>query len=376
MKKPTSRPFSTRQSTTVASRPLAAVTALALCALMAGAAFSQQGRVRPTTPPGQGQVNAQSGPQIASVAIDVFDTKIKQERERIRAQDGLRLAVGETLRLRVVGLTHNPNRAPRLPTATWEVISGKNRAYLSRQNESLGTTNITGNDVMAGNRTPTIVRYTITSPIDGSMRVGDIRLEVYDPQAAATGTVERAPGPGGNQGPGGVTVFEAANFGGRSDTFYGDVRDLRRSAVGNDTMSSIRVDAGCRAELFEDIDFRGRSWSVEGPVYSLSGTPIGNDTVSSLKVYCGGTARGATLFEHDNFEGRNETFQGAVPDLGRSALGNDAASSIRVDEGCVAELYTDINFGGRRWQVEGPVYSLNGSPVGNDSVSSLRVSCR
>ena len=356
--------------TTNHSGKLAVPAVFAAALIFAASVSAQQGRVRPAVQPG-GQ--GQGGPQIDHVEINVFDTTRKQQLPRIMPETTVRLAVGEGLRLRVFGIPNNPNVSPRMPTATWEVISGRGKAYLSRQDEALGTTNLT-----ADRPGVAVLRYNITQPVDARVRTGTLRIEVFDPATEAQGTGSRGTGShdtvAGAPGPGGVTLFADGDFRGRSETFYSDVPDLRRSGIGHDNASSVRVDPGCSAVLYDSINFTGRSWTVEGPVYSLAGTPVGNDSVSSVRVSCG-ESRGATLFEAADFKGRSETVYGDISDMRRTAVGNDALSSVRVDPGCRAELFTDGNFGGRRWVVEGPVYRMDGTPVGNDSVSSVRVTC-
>lgn len=93
--------------------------------------------------------------------------------------------------------------------------------------------------------------------------------------------------PGYNQSNrGGVTLYADDRFRGASETFYGDTSDLSRSSFGNDRVSSIRIDPGCRAVLFSDANFRGRVTVVDYDLDSLKSTEVGNDSVSSMQVDC------------------------------------------------------------------------------------------
>ncbi len=83
----------------------------------------------------------------------------------------------------------------------------------------------------------------------------------------------------------GVTVYEHANFGGRSETFRYDDPDLRDNPIGQDRITSVIVSPGCRAELFQDVGYRGRSTVVFGGT-NLGHTEVGNDRVSSIRVAC------------------------------------------------------------------------------------------
>ncbi len=90
----------------------------------------------------------------------------------------------------------------------------------------------------------------------------------------------------GQQDRRGVTFYADDRFRGASETFYGDNADLRRSSFGNDRVSSVRIDPGCRATLYTDANFRGRVTVVEYDLGSLQSTEVGNDSVSSLQVDC------------------------------------------------------------------------------------------
>ncbi len=183
---------------------------------------------------------------------------------------------------------------------------------------------------------------------------------------------------------GGVTLFAAGDYRGASETFYGDVPSLNRTAVGNDHASSLRVAPGCVATLYEHHDYRGRSTFVDRDVPDLRRTEVGNDAVSSLRVHCDayrGSGRGGrydravTLFAAGDYRGTSETFYGDVPSLNRTAVGNDHASSLRVAPGCVATLYEHHEYRGRSTQVDRDVPDLRRTEVGNDAVSSLRIRC-
>ncbi len=84
----------------------------------------------------------------------------------------------------------------------------------------------------------------------------------------------------------GVTVYRGGNFTGGSETFFRDVRDLSRTAVGNDEASSVRVSPGCRAVLYRHGDFRGESVVLTRDAENLSFTAVGNDALSSIEVDC------------------------------------------------------------------------------------------
>lgn len=196
----------------------------------------------------------------------------------------------------------------------------------------------------------------------------------------------------------GVTLFRHVYFEGRQETFYGDVPDLRGTLIGNDAVSSIAVDRGCRVTLFADAFFRGRSVSLRHDESDLRGTYVGNDRVSSLRVDCrgggydrpagyddeggygrpagyGGGGRGVTVYSDAGFRGRAETFVYDDPDLRDNPICQDTISSVAVDRGCRVVLYDDVGFRGAATVLTGDHDNLGYSRVGNDRVSSIRVDC-
>ena len=187
-----------------------------------------------------------------------------------------------------------------------------------------------------------------------------------------------------------LTLYRDAGFRGASESHDRDIPDMRRTGIGNDALSSMRVPRECQAEVYEDVDYRGRSLRITGDVYDFRSTPIGNDTVSSMRIRCagsggdwgsggswgGGSSNGVTLYRDAGFRGESETFYSDVPDLRRTRIGNDSLSSIRIPRDCRVEVYEDVDFRGRSFQLYDDVSDLSRSPIGNDSASSLRIDCR
>ncbi len=195
----------------------------------------------------------------------------------------------------------------------------------------------------------------------------------------------------------GVTLYNDGNYGGRSQTFYRDEGDLRRSQIGADQASSVRVDSGCRAILYSDFAFRGQATELTYNTPSLKGSAVGNDSASSLRVICDGTGgggtppppppssvrsggpdlSGATMFWRPDFHGRSHFFHQSVPDIGSTPFGHDQATSIILDQNCRVTLYEHPNYRGRSVTLNGQnSRRLGETSVGDNTVSSLQVSCR
>lgn len=83
-----------------------------------------------------------------------------------------------------------------------------------------------------------------------------------------------------------VTLYRDSGFRGPSQSFSGDVPDVRLSGFGNDAASSVRVDPGCIATLYAGGDYRGAYVELRDDEPDLGRTPVGNDHVSSIRVRC------------------------------------------------------------------------------------------
>lgn len=184
----------------------------------------------------------------------------------------------------------------------------------------------------------------------------------------------------------GVTLYEDENFRGRREFFTQDDPRLADNRIGNDNVSSIKVDRGCRVTIYRDERYKGASDVIDEDWDTLYDTRVGNDEISSLEVRCAGRGgntdgdygfgEGVTLYANSDFRGRSESFTNDVRDLRGSQIGNDQASSLRLARGCEAILYSDANFRGQSVSVDYDVPNLGETRVGNDQVSSLEVRCR
>lgn len=193
----------------------------------------------------------------------------------------------------------------------------------------------------------------------------------------------------------GVTLYRDLNFSGRSQTFAGDISDLRGSYVGNDAATSVRVSRGCRARLFADANYRGAYIETERDISDLRGSPVGNDTVTSMQVRCEtdgggwnsgggwgggdsnwGTSHRVSLYQHANFRGTAYSFDSDIRDLRAEFGANDEASSVRVAPGCTVRLYQELQFQGEYTETSRDIEDLRDSRVGNDTTSSIQVRCQ
>lgn len=171
------------------------------------------------------------------------------------------------------------------------------------------------------------------------------------------------------------------------EDLYVDVRDLTRTAVGNDRATMIDVFGGPVA-LYTDINFEGTCVTFEprGYRWALYNTQIREMRASSIAIghRCSEDLR---LCEHVDFGGLCISLTSNRSRLSATDLGNDAASSLRVPDGWKVTLYEHDDYKGLYQHVPPPVrlppligddwgnYETN-FPVGvlrNDELSSIKV---
>ena len=81
-----------------------------------------------------------------------------------------------------------------------------------------------------------------------------------------------------------MTAYRDINFQGPAEVFDGDQPDLRRSTIGNDRISSVRVPPGWVIILYEHVNYQGRREMLLSDYADLRGGTLGNDAASSLQV--------------------------------------------------------------------------------------------
>jgi hypothetical protein len=92
-----------------------------------------------------------------------------------------------------------------------------------------------------------------------------------------------------------VTLYSDEGYGGASETLYESDPDLSDNTIGDDSVSSLKIDSGCEAVLFSRSDYRGRSRAVSQDTANLQMDwkkrireihRAGDDSISSIKVHC------------------------------------------------------------------------------------------
>ncbi len=323
-------------------------------------------------------------PPIAEIRLLVQDWSTREDLDPVGPGETLTLAVGQQVRLRLQALPRGSNRSPRYPSGRFRLTSGERRVQLSKANEETGRVLVEATRVDDPSRQPTVLQYEILTPLDAprELLTNTIQIVVVDvPEVTDVPDEADASDSETNQRRG-ATLFEHTEYQGHSELFTeGEVTDLRRRPIGNDRASSVRIDEGCLVELFTEGGLRGSSALLNHDQPRLGDTPVGNDTVSSLRVECRedpailAELPGATLYSETGFRGRSQHVSSDLASLDGSTIGDNQTRSIELSPGCVAMLYDGAGFRGDWTELRSSESDLGDTRIGLDRVTSIRIRC-
>jgi hypothetical protein len=143
-----------------------------------------------------------------------------------------------------------------------------------------------------------------------------------------------------------VTIYEHANFEGRSQVLPKGRYELDQLSIGNDSLSSLKAPQGLVVRLYEHYHFQGRFIDIkeDTPVVSQ----FWNDRTSSIIVYDEAEQPPVTkeviIFEHANHGGTFQVLPIGEYDTAQILIGDNALSSALVPSGMVLRLYEDANY--------------------------------
>jgi hypothetical protein len=176
-----------------------------------------------------------------------------------------------------------------------------------------------------------------------------------------------------------IAVYDLENFGGTCETITKNMADLGDSFIGNDKITSIKINADCGTSpavvLYEKSNYGGKKLRLDRDVADLSGSAYKfNDITSSLKL---DGATSVALYDHTNYRGNCQVFNTNIGNLGGTNIEHDTVSSVKINGDCsygggYAMLYEDRNFGGRSVRVTDSMGDLDLSKF-NDKLSSLKL---
>lgn len=145
----------------------------------------------------------------------------------------------------------------------------------------------------------------------------------------------------------------------------------------NDSVSSIKLEAGCSVAMYQHANFGGDAWRLQGPGTFNYGADFDNDVVSAIKVRCGGP--GAQFCQH-GVNGGTCCVLGAGKFNTNTLNGvdcppNDSITTIQVNAGCQTTVYQHNKSGGTANTLVGPGVFKGHTDFTNDNISSMEVAC-
>lgn len=150
--------------------------------------------------------------------------------------------------------------------------------------------------------------------------------------AALASTVFFAATADAQRGERSITLYDGAQYQGRSTTINGEVADLRSRGF-NDRATSIRVNGG-RWEVCVDSNFRGSCQVIEESLPNMTRWSF-NDRISSVRpvrLRGRGSESGITLWSGPNATGQRLTIVDEATNLRQRGF-NDRARSVEVISG-------------------------------------------
>lgn len=184
----------------------------------------------------------------------------------------------------------------------------------------------------------------------------------------------------------GVYLYQHANYQGKR-IFVPQNTMIKNLKAGpwffNDEASSILLKGIGSVAVFSNAGFQGKCQTVRGSIPNLKSTAVGNDSISSLRVPGDCMAERAVrdpgpavvLYEHADFKGRSVRLTSNTPDLASHGLGN-RISSIQLRGLPVTAVYDETNYMGKCMAITRNISNLKDSFIGNDRISSLKLNCR
>lgn len=190
-----------------------------------------------------------------------------------------------------------------------------------------------------------------------------------------------------------VELYDLCNYGGKSQklgvgSYKMDVLSAS-GAIGNDTVSSMRIPPGLKVTVYEHDNSGGRSISFTENVSCLMDHMMDvqnkiswNKQMSSIKI-----EPAVQLFEHCNYGGKRQVLGVGSYTLAvlnaNDAIGNDKISSMRIPRGLKVTVYEHDNFGGKSMTFTADVPCLTNNMMDapnkitwNDQISSIKIEPR
>jgi len=217
--------------------------------------------------------------------------------------------------------------------------------------------------------------------------VQDLRSEGWNDKISSFSVGSRgynsSSGWGGSRTTSGACFYEHPNFDGRYFCSNLGASQPAMPEGTNDKVSSIQLFGNASVTIFQDARFGGRTQQFTSDVRNLGN--IGwDDLISSYRVTSrgfgggnwgggsggGGQSRGLEVYADINYKGRSATLDTSTPDVGARGMGA-LISSIRVPPGETWQVCSETNFRGRCRTLTGDASDLRRGDW-NDVIASVR----
>jgi hypothetical protein len=150
--------------------------------------------------------------------------------------------------------------------------------------------------------------------------------------------------------------------------------------VGNDDVSSIKINGPFEVTVYKDTNFGGGSHIYRFSDPNLSdetfagGTSVNNNISSAvIRRISKAEMNGIYLFEHANYGGKWTKITSDTPTLTGTVVGNDRTSSVKIYGDQEFTLYIHSNYGGTKHQANSDIPHMYTTPIGNDELTSIRI---
>jgi hypothetical protein len=182
-------------------------------------------------------------------------------------------------------------------------------------------------------------------------------------------------------GPQQAAVYVDANFAGLCRLLpVGDFPTGTSTGLPNDSISSVRVGPGTEIHLCENEFYSGACSLLTADMPFLGNTTVGNDRITSARVrlqgqpLCSTGDAQVTFFGDWNFSGPCSTLNiGEFPAATSTGLANDSISSFRLGPNVEVVVCEHEDFGGACQTFTRDIADMNGQAVGNDKITSIKV---
>ncbi len=145
----------------------------------------------------------------------------------------------------------------------------------------------------------------------------------------------------------------------------------------NDSISSVRIGPGSQAVVCKDVNYGGDCILITSDVRFLTGDRVGNDAITSLKVQprgmqeCEPGAGQASFFQHADFLAPCSALSaGSYPSPQSLGLPERSISGIKLGQGAIVCAYLQNNFAGQTTPINTSTPFLGNL---NDSIYSAKI---